>query len=248
MTMEFDCGNSVAKWRLTSQSIIVARGVFLYGGSFSEVFNRLPVSLDSLVGCRVASVAQPSVRLDLERSWQEFSDAPIKFASVEQECAGVRCGYEDTAQMGIDRWSATVAASQIVEGPCVVVDAGTAITIDILNAKHQHQGGYILPGMELMLASLQDKTAISKERIPEVEMLGNLHPGQTTSSAIANAVSLACAGFVTRAAGTAENGAQIVLTGGQSSVLKEIVPSPVTIVPDLVLDGLALLLPMGPDQ
>lgn len=242
--IEFDCGNTAAKWRLVSGREIITRGVLGYEASFSSVFDSLPLDAKSLDGCRVASVAPIRVQSELEKSWVACSSSPIMFASVERECQGVRCGYDDVMQMGVDRWSALVGASKVVDGACVVVDAGTALTIDILNAQFQHQGGYILPGLELMLAALQEKTAIPEERIPGIKMLVSIEPGKQTSSAIAGAVSLSVSSFVSQALLYSGEDAELVLTGGQAQTVADLVQAPSTIVQDLVLDGLEYLVPM----
>ncbi|MDP1069535.1 type III pantothenate kinase, partial [Klebsiella pneumoniae] len=62
-------------------------------------------------------------------------------------------------RMGVDRWLAMLAAWQRVGQSCWVVDCGSAITLDLLDAEGRHQGGYILPGLRLMQQSLLGNTA-----------------------------------------------------------------------------------------
>lgn len=242
--MEIDCGNSSAKWRLVSKSDVVARGVFSYDNDFSILLGSLPLAVEELAGCRVVSVAPETVRLSLEQSWGALSSAPIQFAVVEKECAGVRCGYDDVQQMGADRWSALLGATKLVEGACIVVDAGTALTVDVLDADYQHQGGYILPGLEMMLTALKEKTAIPSERIPALDRLGNIQPGRETRAAVANAATLSCSSFISEVVAMSDSGTKLILTGGLSDVLASVLKGPIIRAPELVLDGLALLVPM----
>ncbi|WP_394175727.1 type III pantothenate kinase [Thalassotalea litorea] len=74
--------------------------------------------------------------------------------------ADVAFGYEKPQQLGVDRWMAIIGASQIVTGQnLLVVDAGTATTIDLLSADNKHLGGWITPGIEMMISSLYANTA-----------------------------------------------------------------------------------------
>jgi type III pantothenate kinase len=66
----------------------------------------------------------------------------------------------DMRQLGVDRWLAALAGYARARGSCVVVDAGTATTIDLVDAEGTHVGGYILPGEGLTVQAIQDATAI----------------------------------------------------------------------------------------
>ena len=244
LLMEIDCGNSAAKWRMLSVDKVVKRGVVEYADGFTQLFQDLDSWGENLVGCRVVSVAPEEIETELQEAWAAWASSPIRFAKVERQCAGVQCGYDDLSQMGVDRWAAIVAASQIAEGACVVIDAGTAITADILDAQRCHLGGYILPGIDIMLVSLSQNTAIPEERMPCAEDLGSIAPGKLTSSAIANAVSLAIRGFVDRVVAEVEESVSVIYTGGQAKLLGNILSYEAKVKPDLVLDGLALLLPL----
>lgn len=244
LLLEFDCGNSAAKWRLIAAAGVIKSGSIFYEHGFAELLESLNVPVEQIIGCRVVSVASPETERALKNAWQDYSVFPIKFASVQRECFGVRSGYDDLSQMGVDRWSAVVAAQQRVDGPCVIVDAGTAITVDIVDSRSCHCGGYIFPGFDLMLDSLNEKTAIPGERIPDAADIVATHPGKTTSAAIANALGLAVSAFVSEVSSGAAVNATLVLTGGQAGLLAPLLKQDAIILPDLVLDGLSLLVPM----
>lgn len=244
LLMEFDCGNSAAKWRLLSIGGVVKKGSILYRDSFTELFQALEYVAGQVVGCRVVSVADAAVVAVLKNAWKEWSSSPIEFAAVKRECAGVRCGYDDLSQMGVDRWSAIVGASQQHSGPCIVVDAGTAITADILDSRRCHTGGFILPGFDLMLGALRDKTAIPDSRIPEVSALGAMRPGKDTPSAIVNALSSAISAFVSNILSRAESDSVVFLAGGHAEVIESLLGRETLLRPELVFEGLGLLVPM----
>lgn len=72
---------------------------------------------------------------------------------------GVRNGYRIPQQLGSDRWAALIAARRRVPGACLVVNCGTATTVDALSAQGEFLGGLILPGLSLLLHSLHANTA-----------------------------------------------------------------------------------------
>ena len=59
-------------------------------------------------------------------------------------------GYRDPERLGVDRWLALIAARERSKQPTVIVDAGSACTIDLLDSEGRHLGGYILPGLTAM--------------------------------------------------------------------------------------------------
>jgi type III pantothenate kinase len=75
------------------------------------------------------------------------------------KAGGVTNLYNKPEQLGVDRWCALIGARSLVDSACVVVMAGTATTIDTLDADGNFQGGLILPGSDLMLRSLARDTA-----------------------------------------------------------------------------------------
>ena len=92
---------------------------------------------------------------------------PIWLTASAAAC-GVVNGYATPEQLGADRWAALVAArlrahtTDLFPAPVVVVNAGTAVTIDTLDADGRFRGGVILPGLRLMLRALADHTSCLK--------------------------------------------------------------------------------------
>jgi type III pantothenate kinase len=68
-------------------------------------------------------------------------------------------GYADPGQLGADRWAALIGARQIHRGTVLVVNSGTATTVDVLSSSGFFRGGVILPGIELMKEALAARTA-----------------------------------------------------------------------------------------
>jgi type III pantothenate kinase len=72
---------------------------------------------------------------------------------------GLRSLYAEPSQLGADRWAGLIAARTLSNGNGLVVNSGTATTIDFLGANGIHQGGWIIPGLGLMQSSLELNTA-----------------------------------------------------------------------------------------
>jgi type III pantothenate kinase len=148
---------------------------------------------------------------------------------------------DEPARTGVDRILNVAAAYEQIEKACVVVDAGTAITIDCCNDNGDFLGGAIAPGMKMMLDSLHEKTAI----LPRVDFkMPEGGFGRSTESAICQGVYWGIRGMVRelveRYAMELGNWPDVIATGGDAAQLFagwELIHA---ISPDLTLYGIAL--------
>jgi len=240
MILEIDLGNSRIKWRLRGESGRLAGG-FLGHSQWPQLSAEL-----ASVGAKPTHIWVASVLAEADRKplidWcgQHWGLAP-RFAETAASAAGVRNSYADPSRMGVDRWLALLAARRELDGPLLLVQAGTAVTVDLLDASGQHLGGYIGPGWRLMRQALQGQTARVTPASEPPERLA-LTPGCSTESAVEAALSAMVAGLVERAERTlteqTSGPAQVVLAGGDGHLLTELWPS-ARWWPDIVLDGLA---------
>lgn len=141
----------------------------------------------------------------------------------------------DSAQLGIDRWLAmlgVVCGSFALPGPCIVVDAGTAVTLDILT-HDGHIGGWIMPGYHRWHAGLYAGTRIP----PAPPGVAAARPGEDTVAAMANGWQVAMESVIA-AQLTERAGATLFLTGGDAGRLATRFAG-AFVVPELTLDGLA---------
>ncbi|MEL0638373.1 MULTISPECIES: type III pantothenate kinase [Marinomonas] len=91
----------------------------------------------------------------------------------EAEICGVRSAYHEPHRLGVDRWLTVIASYHLFGGDVVIVDAGTAIKVDMVNSVGQHLGGYITPGLAMMEKSLLSNTArIRYENAEKLECVG----------------------------------------------------------------------------
>lgn len=165
------------------------------------------------------------------------------FAASTAALAGVRNAYSQPGLLGVDRWMALLGAWQLQLAPCCIVDVGTAATVDALDARGTHLGGFIVPGPQLMVRSLHSGTS-DLAAFSGASDAGPARPfADNTRDAIERGCCLALASLVDRSLD--ELGIRLgvrprlVATGGALGLVEPYVVSEVRRVPDLVLHGLA---------
>jgi type III pantothenate kinase len=232
--LAIDAGNSRIKWGLADGR----RWLQLATLPTAEV-NSLGAALGGIArpDCIVVSnVAGAGVGVHLETALAPLQ-APLRWVrSAAQQC-GVRSSYADPGELGSDRWAALIAARELFSGPCVVVNAGTAMTVDALSADGVFLGGFIVPGVRLMHAALASSTARLKVGAGHYSYFPS-----NTADAIASGGMQALAGAVERMtrfmAQTGEGEALVVLSGGDARTLAPQLNARVEVVDNLVLEGL----------
>lgn len=187
----------------------------------------------------------------LEAAMAEISATrhrPIRQRRINHTDLQLEVCLPEPERVGIDRLAGAAAAC-LVRPPgaaFVLIDCGTAATVDLVSAEGAFLGGAILPGPALIARALAEGTSrlpamASLERAPLPAM-----PGRSTEAAIAAGVGFGIRGAITRleAEGRAALGcgAVTILTGGWRAVIRDAVTDPIEI-PDLVLAGIALAAP-----
>lgn len=237
-----DIGNTRCKWAWQQDSVFVPGGEFVHAGQINtEQFAQ--VGLDHTPAKIVAAcVAGDMLVESLAKQIQHQFGKQVELISTPSKGQGINVAYADPRQLGSDRWVAMVAAHQNWPGYLCVVDAGSALTLDILHPDGQHQGGYILPGLTMMQNCLLDKTAITMSS-QSVKFASSTEPGSNTASCIANGILHAACGIIERTVlqigQYAKGTVQCVLTGGDSQYLAAVLNIPHVVEPNLVLLGLA---------
>ena len=164
------------------------------------------------------------------------------FVVAQKAQCGVRNGYSSPAQLGSDRWAALIAAWHLVQGACLVVNCGTATTIDALSAQGEFVGGLILPGVELMQHSLVAAT----DRLQAAQGEYARFPRNSADALYSGAIQASCGAIERQYDLLDEDGATLVLSGGAAEELQPCLDrdrfgAPPRIVDNLVLQGLLLM-------
>jgi type III pantothenate kinase len=176
---------------------------------------------------------------ELTRNLFEVTPA---YAVSSASAAGVINGYRDPARLGVDRWLALVGAFNRHGAPACVIDCGTAITIDAVARDGRHLGGVIAPGVQLMRHALVGATAGISDEPDETTTNVFAHD---TRAAVAGGALNAAVGLIERVSEqmAAELGATVqrLITGGDAERLLSYLGQRYKLVPNLVLEGLAIL-------
>ncbi|MXY91414.1 MAG: type III pantothenate kinase [Gammaproteobacteria bacterium] len=240
MILEIDAGNTSLKWRWRGSAASSVSSLRQLESAIADA--RRP---DEVLVCNVRGEEfEAELTAWLVDKWE----LRPQFATVARVCGGVRIQYPDPSRLGADRWLAMLAGFRIAGGSCLVVDSGTALTIDMLDAGGLHLGGYIMPGLETSRAALTRDTSI---RLAPADAAESAAPGNDTAAAVRNGTLFMLCSAVRAALERRERqdeNTPVILTGGDAAILhaflqEEIGRNGMQIVPDLVLDGLALTCP-----
>ncbi|MEP7208339.1 MAG: type III pantothenate kinase [Casimicrobiaceae bacterium] len=242
-TLVLDLGNSRMKWGLHGPRGWAALGVTPNAeiGTLSlRDWQNLPRPVRA-VGVNVAGEA---ARVRVEAQIARWRLVPQWLASSAAAC-GVSNGYRVPGQLGADRWASLVAARQRTlagespQTPAVVVNAGTAVTIDALDADGRFLGGLILPGLRLMLRALAENTAALK--VPPGTF--SVFPDNTPDALYAGSI-LAVTGAIAQVRASLDRDnvvAHCFLAGGAAHEIAPHLTPPVEVVDNLVLEGVLAL-------
>ena len=198
---------------------------------------------------RIASVHRgSSQRLE---TWLDDNRGDERRTRLEHADLPLKIDVEHPERVGIDRLLAAVAVNEIRDSgrPAVVVDHGSAITVDLIDADGTFRGGAILPGIGMAAQALDRLT----DRLPLVDV-GNLSApdavGRSTEAAIRSGLFWGAVGavgeLIVRLAERAEGDPQVIVTGGAGQQIAEALTCETRFVPHLILSGIVLSAPKAP--
>lgn len=238
MNLVLDLGNSRCKWAL-ADSRIQTSGVIAYGDDFvrslDQAFSELVHPAQVAAVCVADSAYLETVAQWVKRHWS----LDLRHLHARASQCGVTNTYDVPAQLGADRWAALIAARARTTGTACVIDCGTAITVDALDARGTFRGGVILPGLALQRASLLQRT----HAIRAADGSANSCLALNTADAVASGTALGLAGAVDRILDEQTvalgGNAPVLLTGGDAHRLQALLRHQTQYVADLVLEGVA---------
>lgn len=241
MKLLLDIGNTRIKWAFVSGDGLSDAGEVVHReradalAGFTAALAHRP---DDVTAINVAGAATGAAVADALRA---HCGAETRFISVGQSCGEVRNGYTEWQQLGVDRWAAVVGAWYQRRSDVLVVDAGTAVTIDLVRADGTHEGGVILPGLRMAEEALGVATA-------DIAAFAAAAPGpgesgwygRATAEAVQRGAHFSLCAAIDRAVNEFPSGAMppVLLTGGDAAKLQPGLQSRSEIRPLLVLEGL----------
>lgn len=226
-----DIGNTRLKWRAGDAAAVAWHA---HDGDPVTALRTLP----ALAGAEVliAQVMGATTRDALRAAAAAAGASAVRFADTEAERDGLRIAYDDPARLGVDRFLAMLALWRELRGPFLVASAGTALTVDIVDAEGRHLGGYIAPGLHAMRSAVLDRT-----RFPHAfDAPADGRPGTSTESCVAEAALAASLGLLERC--RRDHDGPAFLSGGDAAtLLPHLDPTAWQTREHVVLDGLAAL-------
>jgi type III pantothenate kinase len=239
MILLLDRGNSSLKWALASTED--------WNSGVVDDVSEIPIDIAPqrvLISCVAGEAVTEKLCDHINQKWSLTPE----LVSVRAKAYGVTNSYVDCSQMGVDRWLAIIAAHQHYPQGALVVDVGTALTIDTVDASGQMQGGAIFPGPGLMLSSLQQGTA--EIDLGEMQLF-DVGSGieDSTKKSVTAGVSQGFVGAVDRLVSMYRQrlsaDAVILVTGGWAKPVLANITQAMNHESDLVLKGLAVIANTG---
>jgi type III pantothenate kinase len=237
-----DAGNSRIKWRIQQGGEVLARGSTATLGVSELLHAWRDMRAEVVVACCVAGdTVQKALEADLAGK-----AGRIHWLVAAAEGHGLVSHYQPPESLGADRFAALVAAHRREGRDWVVVNAGSALTADMLTAEGHFLGGCIVPGPEMMGMALERGTAGGQSgqwgRLWQEERSDANWPS-CTADAVYEGIGLALAGVVEgmsrRLQGETGRVPRVLLGGGASRMLRPFLRDEVVEVDELVLEGLA---------
>ncbi len=253
-----DIGNTRIKWAIWRNGRIGPMRAAAHAGWLRKdyerrIFGARPARISRII---VASVAGAPVDRRLAAAARSAAGVQPEFIRTSRRAAGVTTRYVDPWRLGVDRFVGAIGAHQIAGARAVcVVNAGTTVTIDLIDGMGVHRGGAILPGPQLMVHSLLKSTAGIARRAREAaaRRSGRGHSrslrapdlfARSTKSAIGQGALYAVAALVDRAVAEARRllgtVPLVLLSGGGVEQLEPLIRSRHIKANDLVLRGIAV--------
>lgn len=167
---------------------------------------------------------------------------PWRQVHSDSHAYGVTSIYQQPQTLGVDRWLAMLGTQSLFPAEsALIVDAGTAVTVDWLQTDGRHGGGWIIPGLKMQQHAVVKNTA----KVFNSEMFnGRLEAGDDTVTCLQNGCLASAIGAV-RLAWQHNPCNKLLLTGGDSKFLKpHLIDLPLVVEPLLIFHGLARYIDM----
>lgn len=242
MILLLDIGNTRVKWGRLVQGEVRAGGVAMHKRDAGLVLQgwTLEARPEQVLVVSVAGAVLTEAVLEwVRRNWN--LEAGLLRPGMGAEALGVRTDYRHPEKLGADRWASAVGAYAASKAAVCVVDCGSAITVDAVDATGRHLGGLIVPGWNLMRTALHLGTA----GLPFAETESVQLFAVDTVDAIVSGTLLGAAAMVDqltrRMLTELEGEVELWLTGGDAPHVLPYLQLEFRHAPGLVLQGLAVM-------
>jgi len=240
-----DIGNTRIKWATLDDRKLSEQSAAVHAGwSTVEVVGTILEGMPRADRVVVANVGGKKLGDALSDAVREAWGVEAEMLHSTSQAGGIRNAYPQPAKLGVDRLMAMVGAHAMHRSPVCIASVGTAMTIDAIDGAGQHLGGVIVPGPDLMVSSLLRNTSEIATRAKQGDIRHGVFADNTLGAVRQGAVS-ALAALVERSVESMQTQLGqppvLILTGGASGHLEGLIRLPYRTIPDLVLQGLAVV-------
>jgi type III pantothenate kinase len=252
MLLAVDVGNTQTHFGVFPDGADVVSEHWRFATVRESTGDELGAALSNLLALRGLSFADLSASIvsstvpQLSEQWTLMSERYLDHRMLVVGPAirtGMPIRIDNPREVGADRLVNAVAAYARVNGTCVVVDFGTAITYDAVSAAGEYLGGIISPGAEISIDALYDRA----DKLPKVELAEpRALIGKSTVDAIRAGIVFGFAaqveGIVARMRGELGPATTVIATGGLAGLIVPFTRETIDEVDDfLTLTGLRLI-------
>jgi len=202
-----------------------------------EYLQKIRGNIEEVVVCSVA----PAITRQIVPIFQKVVKQKIRLVGRDITVP-IKNRYDDPRQVGQDRLVGAYAAVRLYGAPLIVVDLGTAITLDVISRSGEYRGGIIIPGLNLSVQALYQGTALLPHVLvkPPQQVIGR-NTQDSILSGIFYGYGAMIDGLIVKLSKKIAARPKIVMTGGHAGLMKKFFQHKVMIEPHLVLKGLCLL-------
>ena len=243
-----DIGNSSLKWAESSSDGLSDMLQLQYPESItSTIFTECWLGLEKPGEIIASCVAGESVWQALAKACDELWSIKVQKVDSLKEGFGLVNAYDDASALGSDRWCAMIGGLQAADSAFLIIDAGSALTVDMVNESGNHLGGYIVPGLGMMRKSLGLQTAQVKTE-PTEGNIPSLSLANSTAQCVEAGIYLSTVKLIEAVYERESKQVKQLtcfLTGGDAQSIADLLAFKCVIMPDLVLRGLAVIATNG---
>ncbi len=240
MLLAIDVGNTNITAALFRGDRLVRRGRIATRKPLRDLLRGMRVPLREVEGVILSSVV-PRATASLKRALKTLG-SPNPLVLGENIRAPIKNRYRVPSQVGQDRLVNGVGACFLYRAPAVVVDFGTAVTVDLVSRRCEYLGGLIVPGVGVALEALVSRAALLPEikLSPPREFLGR-DTRQSMRAGLFYGYGALCDGLVRRMKAHYAPSAKVIATGGHCRLIAPYCRTIQIVDPDLTLQGLRLI-------
>lgn len=236
MKLFVDVGNTAIKWRWR-QGDTVRQGGCRHLRQWSRVVTEMLEGGERAEQVWVASVAGADGDQEIAAALQQHTGVVPQFYYSQPQDFGVTSCYPEPRKLGVDRWVAMIEGHQHY-GAAIIVDCGSALTIDAVDRSGNFLGGYIVPGLGMLRGALLRDTSDVHVEPGEAQLGLGRSTGECVHNGLLRMLVAFVADVVVELQHTLADTCEVLVTGGDAPELVGSFSFPFRHVPDLVLDGL----------